>query len=56
MHAGRGSSAAMKHLPASVVFLLPLLFRLSFSSGLGKIDCNRYSIAILFTFCSSNAL
>ena len=25
-------------------------------SGLGKIDCSRYSIAILFTFCSSNAL
>ena len=25
-------------------------------SGLGKIDCNRYSIAIFFTFCSSNAL
>ena len=24
--------------------------------GLGKIDCNRYSIAIFFTFCSSNAL
>ena len=24
--------------------------------GLGKIDCNRNSIAIFFTFCSSNAL
>ena len=29
----------------------PILF-----SGLGKIDCNRYLIAIFFTFCSSNAL
>ena len=25
-------------------------------AGLGKIDCNRYSIAMFFTFCSSNAL
>ena len=25
-------------------------------AGLGKIDCNRYSIAIFFTFCSSNTL
>ena len=25
------------------------------NSGFGKIDCNRYSIAIFFTFCSSNA-
>ena len=25
-------------------------------SGLGKIDCNQYSIAIFFTFCSSNSL
>ena len=25
-------------------------------AGLGKIDCNLYSIAIFFTFCSSNAL
>ena len=24
--------------------------------GLGKIDCNRYSIAIFFSFCLSNAL
>ena len=24
--------------------------------GLGKIDCNRYSIAIFFTFCSLSAL
>ena len=24
--------------------------------GLGKIYCNRYSIAIFFTFCTSNAL
>ena len=25
-------------------------------SGLEKIDCNQYSIATFFTFCSSNAL
>ena len=25
-------------------------------AGMGKVDCHRYSIAIFFTFCSSNAL
>ena len=32
------------------------LHQTNFSTGLGKIDCNRYLMAIFFTFCSSNAL
>ena len=49
------------HLP-SHSNTLPHIFHIDTISfphlppGLEKIDCNRYSIAIFFTFCSSNAL
>ena len=36
-------------------FSIRLLYNY-FVAGLAKIDCNRYSIAIFFTFCLSNAL
>ena len=53
LHTDRHRAAA-RWLPTTV---LANLYRPEGSwPGLGKIDCNRYSISIFFTFCSSNAL